>query len=83
MVWQRWYALGWVAIRRAATSTFFRNRRGDLLKAIFFDLQGYCMLANAHVERMLRTVALFRKKRLVYWLTGSWTALRSPAHART
>jgi transposase len=24
----------------------FRNRRGDLLKALFFDRQGYCMLAK-------------------------------------
>jgi transposase len=24
----------------------FRNRRGDMLKAIFFDQQGYCLLAK-------------------------------------
>ena len=24
----------------------FRNRRGDLLKALFFDQHGYCMLAK-------------------------------------
>lgn len=24
----------------------FRNKRGDLLKAIFFDLHGFCMLAK-------------------------------------
>jgi transposase len=24
----------------------FRNRRGDMLKALFFDQQGYCLLAK-------------------------------------
>ena len=24
----------------------FRNRRGDILKAVFFDRQGYCLLAK-------------------------------------
>jgi transposase len=34
----------------------FRNRRGDLLKAIFFDLHGYCMLAKRLERGSFRVV---------------------------
>jgi transposase len=34
----------------------FRNRRGDLLKAIFFDRQGFCMLAKRLERGSFRVV---------------------------
>jgi transposase len=34
----------------------FRNRRGDLLKAIFFDRHGYCMMAKRLERGSFRVV---------------------------
>jgi len=34
----------------------FRNRRGDMLKALFFDQQGYCLLAKRLCRGRFRIV---------------------------
>ncbi len=34
----------------------FRNRRGDMLKAVFFDQQGYCILAKRLCRGTFRVV---------------------------